>query len=48
MSYLNQAGQAVNINVLRYNSFVQLIPHVLLLVILWIDAKDTLSLQMKF
>lgn len=48
MSYLNQAGQAVNINVLRYNSFVELVPHVLLLVILRINAKDPLSLKMEF
>ena len=30
MSYLNQAGQAVNTNVLRYNSFIQLVPRVFL------------------
>lgn len=45
---LNQASQAVNINVIRYNSFVQLVPHVLLLVILWINAKDPLRLKMEF
>jgi len=47
MSYLNQAGQAVNTNVLRYNSFVQLVPRVFLLVILWINAKDPLSLKLE-
>jgi len=43
MSYLNQVGQAVNTNVLRYNSFVQLVPRVFLLIILRINAKDPLS-----
>jgi len=39
MSYLNQAGQAVNTIVLRYNSFVQLVPHMLLLDILRIKGQ---------
>jgi hypothetical protein len=43
--YLNQASQAVHINVLRNNSFVQLVPHVLFLVILWVYAKDPFSLK---
>ena len=47
MSYLNQAGQVVNTNVLRYNSFVQLVPRVFLLVILQINVKDPLSLKLE-
>ena len=45
--YLNEACQAVNINVLRNNSFVQLIPHMLFLVILWIYGEDPLNLRMQ-
>ena len=37
----------MNTNVLRYNSFVQLVPRVFLLVILRINAKDPLSLKLE-
>jgi len=47
MSYLNQVGQTVNTNILRYNSFVQLVPRVFLLVILQINVKDPLSLKLE-
>jgi hypothetical protein len=45
--YLNQACQAVNVDVLRNNSPVQLVPHVLFLVILWVYAEDPFSLKIK-
>ena len=45
--YLNQACQAVNVDVLGNNSFVQLVPHMLFLVILGVYAKDPFGLKIK-
>jgi hypothetical protein len=45
--YLNQAGEAVNINVLSNDSSVLLVLHMLLLVILRVYAKDPFSLKIQ-
>lgn len=44
-SYLNETSQTMNVNILRHNSFVQLIPHMFFLAVLRINPKYSFCLN---